>query len=60
LRSVSDSRRYGKSYFSANRLLRATLSTLTPRMTAPACSNAPERSRNPQPSAVQPGVSAAG
>jgi hypothetical protein len=46
--------------FSANFLLSPGLSNEAPRMTAFLASYRAFRSRNPQPSAVQPGVSALG
>ena len=49
-----------KPNFSANFLLSAWLSNEAPRMTAFLASYWALRSRNPQPSAVQPGVSAFG
>jgi hypothetical protein len=60
LRSVSQSSGKGKSNFSANLALSAALSKLAPRMVVFFFSYSPMRSRNPEPSAVQPGVSAFG
>lgn len=60
LRSVSHSSGNGKSYFSANFALSATESKLTPRSWTFLLSYWSARSRNPEPSAVHPGVSAFG
>jgi hypothetical protein len=60
LRSVSHNSGKGKSYFSANFAFAATSSKLTPRTVAFFDSYSAMRSRNPEPSAVQPGVSAFG
>jgi hypothetical protein len=60
LRSVSQRSGYGKSFFFANFALSSTLSKLTPTIFAFFFSYSPERSRNPEPSAVQPPVSAFG
>jgi hypothetical protein len=59
-RSVSLSSGKLKLNFSANLLLSVWLSNDAPRMTAFLASYWAFRSRNPQPSAVQPGVSALG
>jgi hypothetical protein len=59
-RSVSQSRGNGKSNFSANRELAAASSKLAPRMVVFFAWYCSMRSRNPEPSAVQPGVSAFG
>jgi hypothetical protein len=59
-RSVSQSSGKGKLYFSAKRRLAFSLSKLTPRTCVFFCSYSPMRSRNPEPSRVQPGVSAFG
>jgi hypothetical protein len=60
VRSVSEISGKLKLTFSANFLLSAALSNEAPRMTAFLASYWAFRSRNPQPSAVQPGVSALG
>jgi hypothetical protein len=60
VRSVSQISGKLKWNFSANFLLSAALSKDAPRMTAVLRSYSALRSRNPQPSAVQPGVSAFG
>jgi hypothetical protein len=60
VRSVSQRSGNSKAYFSANFALAAALSNETPMMAAFFASNRAWRSRNPQPSAVQPGVSALG
>jgi len=60
VRSVSQISGKLKLNFSANFLLSAALSKDAPRMTAFFRSYSAFRSRNPQPSAVQPGVSAFG
>jgi hypothetical protein len=60
VRSVSEISGKLKLNFSANLLLSAALSNEAPRMTAFLASYWAFRSRNPQPSAVQPGVSALG
>jgi hypothetical protein len=59
-RSVSQRSGKLKLNFSANFLLSASLSNEAPMMTAFFASYWAFRSRNPQPSAVQPGVSAFG
>ena len=59
-RSMSLIRGKLKLNFSANFLLSAWLSNDAPRMTAFLASYRALRSRNPQPSAVHPGVSALG
>jgi hypothetical protein len=59
-RSVSQRSGKLKLNFSANFLFSAWLSKEAPRMTAFLASYWALRSRNPQPSAVQPGVSALG
>src|SRR4026208_1687507 len=59
-RSVSQTSGKLKWNFSANALFSAGVSKDTPRITAPCPSESALRSRNPQPSAVQPGVSALG
>ena len=58
--SVSHSRRYGKSNFFAKAAFSCTLSKEAPRITTFLFSNSADRSRYPQPSMVQPGVSAFG
>ena len=60
VRSVSEISGKWNWNFSANFLLSLALSNDAPRMTAPLASYWAFRSRNPQPSAVQPGVSAFG
>ena len=60
LRSVSQISDKLKRYLSANALFSAGVSKETPRTTAPFLSYSGLRSRNPQPSAVHPGVSAFG
>jgi hypothetical protein len=60
VRSVSQINGKLKEYFSANFLFSAGVSKDTPRTTAFFRSYSARRSRNPQPSAVQPGVSALG
>jgi hypothetical protein len=60
VRSVSQMSEKLKLNFSANFLLSLALSKDAPRMTAFLRSHSALRSRNPQPSAVQPGVSAFG
>jgi hypothetical protein len=60
VRSVSQSSGKLKLNFSANALLAAGLSNETPMIAAFFASYWAFRSRNPQPSAVQPGVSAFG
>jgi hypothetical protein len=57
---VSHNRGKLKLNFSANALFSSGVSKLTPRMTALFCPYSLLWSRNPQPSAVQPGVSALG
>jgi hypothetical protein len=57
---VSQRSGYGKSFFFANFALSSTLSKLTPTIFAFFSSYSAERSRNPEPSAVQPPVSAFG
>ena len=59
-RSVSQSRGNVKENFSANFLFSAGVSNETPRIAAFFRPKSALRSRNPQPSAVQPGVSALG
>lgn len=59
-RSVSQSSGKGKSYFLAKAALSFSLSKLTPRMVAFFAAYCCARSRNPEPSRVQPGVSAFG
>jgi hypothetical protein len=59
-RSASDSRGNGKLNFSANFLFSSGESKLTPRISAFFSLYFGERSRNPEPSSVQPGVSAFG
>jgi hypothetical protein len=60
--ALSESERRSKlnSNFSANFRLASTLSKLAPRMVASIFEKSRIRSRNPQPSFVQPGVSALG
>jgi len=60
LRSVSHSSGNGKRNFSANLALSSTESKETPRICAFFASYCCWRSRNPEPSIVQPGVSAFG
>ena len=60
LRSVSHSSGKLNLNFSANFRFSSGVSKLTPRMRAFFCSYSPARSRNPEPSRVQPGVSAFG
>jgi hypothetical protein len=60
VRSVSQSSGKLKLNFSANFLFSAAVSKEAPRMIAFFASKPALRSRNPQPSAVQPGVSAFG
>ncbi len=60
VRSVSEISGKVNWNFSANFLLSLALSNDAPRMTASLASYWAFRSRNPQPSAVQPGVSALG
>jgi hypothetical protein len=60
VRSVSEISGKLKLNFSANFLLSSAESKEIPRMTAFFLSYSALRSRNPQPSAVQPGVSAFG
>jgi hypothetical protein len=60
VRSVSQIRGKLKWNFSAKALFSAGVSNDAPRMTAFFASYWAFRSRNPQPSAVQPGVSALG
>ena len=60
LRSVSHSSGNGKSNFFANAALSFSESKLTPRICAFFDSYSFARSRNPEPSAVHPGVSAFG
>ncbi len=59
-RPVSHSNLNGKWFFLAKAALEATSSKLTPRTTMPELSKALYWSRNPQPSRVQPPVSALG
>jgi len=59
-RSVSHRSGKLKPYFSANFLLACSVSKLTPKISAFFCWYSFAWSRNPQPSAVQPGVSAFG
>ena len=59
-RSVSQSSGKGNLYFSANLALAAASSKLAPRISVFFARNSAIRSRNPEPSAVQPGVSAFG
>jgi len=59
-RSVSQSSGNGKRNFSANLALSSTESSDTPRICAFFASYCFSRSRNPEPSSVQPGVSAFG
>jgi hypothetical protein len=59
-RSVSQRRGKGKLFFFANFALSSTLSKLTPTIFAFFSSYSAVRSRNPEPSAVQPPVSAFG
>jgi hypothetical protein len=59
-RSVSQISGNVKENFSAKRLFSAGVSNETPRIAAFFRSKSALRSRNPQPSAVQPGVSALG
>ena len=58
--SVSQRSGNGKLYFSAKRRFAFSSSKLTPRTLVFFCSYSPIRSRNPEPSRVQPGVSAFG
>ena len=60
LRSVSHSRGKVKSNFCANFAFFSCVSKLAPRTWTPLSSYCLMRSRNPQPSAVHPGVSARG
>lgn len=60
LRSESDSSGNVKPYFSAKRLLSLWVSKLQPRICAFFASYSDWRFRNPEPSRVQPGVSAFG
>ena len=60
LRSVSQRSGKGKSNFSAKRRFSAALSKLTPMTWAFFALYSLSRSRNPEPSRVQPGVSAFG
>jgi len=60
LRSVSQSSGKGKSNFFAKAAFSFWVSKLTPRMTAFFAVYWSMRSRNPEPSIVQPGVSAFG
>jgi hypothetical protein len=59
-RSVSHSSGKGNLYFSANLALAFSSSKLAPRIWVFLDWNSSMRSRNPEPSAVQPGVSAFG
>jgi len=59
-RSVSHRSGNGKSNFFANRAFSSGVSKLTPRIFAFFLSYSGVRSRNPEPSIVQPGVSAFG
>lgn len=58
--SVSQSSGKGNLYFSAKRAFSSRVSKLTPRIFAFFFSYSAARSRNPEPSRVQPGVSAFG
>jgi hypothetical protein len=58
--SVSQSNGKGKSNFSAKRRFSSTVSKLTPMTCAFFALYSTSRSRNPEPSRVQPGVSAFG
>jgi hypothetical protein len=60
LLSVSEMSGKGKAYFFAKAAFRSGLSKLAPRMAVFSSSKSRIRSRNPMPSAVQPGVSALG
>ena len=60
LRSVSQINGKLKLNFFANAAFSSAVSKLAPRTAAPFLSYSALRSRNPQPSAVQPGVSALG
>ena len=59
-RSVSQRSGNGKLFFFAKRAFSSTVSKLTPTIFAFFFLYSPERSRNPEPSAVQPPVSAFG
>jgi hypothetical protein len=59
-RSVSQSRGKGNLYFSANLVFAFSSSKLAPRIWVFLAVYSSMRSRNPEPSAVQPGVSAFG
>jgi hypothetical protein len=60
LRSVSQRRGKGKRNFAAKREFSSGVSKLTPRIVAFFAAYCSLRSRNPEPSSVQPGVSAFG
>lgn len=60
LRSVSESSGKGKSFFSANSRFSSTVSKLMPRISVFFSAYRGARSRNPEPSAVQPPVLAFG